>query len=136
MIDEAHPYRFQDAQEPLTIRADRGLLKQAVRVLLDNAAKYTEAGDEIILSVGRTLSEEQESSEQGHIYLQVQDSGRGMNEADVSHIFDRFYRAEDARSYQGTGLGLSIAKWIIDKHGAHFEVLSREGLGTRMRVVL
>lgn len=130
MIDEAHPYRFipysgEDGSgiQEVPASVDRGLLKQAIRILVDNAAKYTDGGDEIVLSVGKT-------------YLQVQDTGRGMQEAEVMHIFERFYRSEDVRQTKGTGLGLSIAKWIVDKHGAHFEVLSRTGLGTRIRVVL
>lgn len=128
MIDEAHVYRLKlpENQVP-TIQADPGLLKQAVRVLIDNAAKYTKAHDEIILSVG--VSE-------GRPFIQVQDSGIGMAEADVSHMFERFYRADEARSFEGTGLGLSIAKWIVDKHGGHFEILSRPDLGTRIKIVL
>ena len=47
-------------------------------------------------------------------YIQVQDSGMGMAEVDVKHMFERFYRADDTRKVQGTGLGLSIAKWIVD----------------------
>ncbi|MCR4656309.1 MAG: HAMP domain-containing histidine kinase [Lachnospiraceae bacterium] len=124
MIDEKHIYRYAaDSGSPVYCMADKGLLKQAVRILVDNAAKYTGEGDEIMLSAGKT-------------WLQVQDTGRGIQESDVAHIFDRFYRSEDVRSFQGTGLGLSIAKWIIDKHGAHFEVLSRKDLGTRIRIVL
>jgi alcohol dehydrogenase YqhD (iron-dependent ADH family) len=53
-----------------------------------------------------------------------------------AHIFERFFRADDVRASAGTGLGLSIAKWIVDKHGGHFEVLSRKDLGTRIRIVL
>ena len=127
MIDEDHVYRLRESGETLTVQADQGLLKQAVRILLDNAAKYTAKGDEIILSCGR---------QEGHVYLQVQDTGIGMAEADVEHMFERFYRADEARSYEGTGLGLSIAKWIVDKHGGHFEIVSREELGTRIRIVL
>ncbi|MBQ6292988.1 MAG: sensor histidine kinase [Lachnospiraceae bacterium] len=127
MIDEDHVYRLQVSGEALTLQADQGLLKQAVRILLDNAAKYTAKGDEIILSCGR---------QEGQVYLQVQDTGIGMAEADVEHMFERFYRADEARSFEGTGLGLSIAKWIVDKHGGHFEIVSREELGTRIRIVL
>ncbi len=58
-----------------------------------------------------------------------------MKERDVKHMFDRFYRSDEARSYEGTGLGLSIAKWIVDKHGAYFEIVSREDLGTRIDIV-
>ena len=127
MIDEAHIYRFQPAEPDIRIQADPGLLKQAVRILLDNAAKYTAPGDEIILKCG---------SEAGRPFLQVQDTGIGMARTDVEHMFERFYRADEARSVEGTGLGLSIAKWIVDKHGGHFEVLSREDIGTRIRIVL
>ena len=127
MIDEDHIYRLRESGEALPVQADQGLLKQAVRILLDNAAKYTAKGDEIILSSGR---------QDGRVYLQVQDTGIGMAEADVKHMFERFYRADEARRFEGTGLGLSIAKWIVDKHGGHFEIVSREDLGTRIRIVL
>ena len=126
MIDEKHVYRFRQVDDP-TVQVDAGLLKQAVRILIDNAAKYTKEGDEIILSCG---------TENGNPYLQVQDCGIGMAESDAQHMFERFYRADKARSYEGTGLGLSIAKWIVDKHNGHFEVLSRQDLGTRIRIVL
>ena len=128
LIDEEHPYRFRDASELITIDADRTLLKQAVRILVDNAAKYTNKNDEIILGVGRT--------EDDRPYLMVQDTGIGMTQTDVEHMFERFYRADEARSFQGTGLGLSIAKWIVDRHGGHFEVVSRTELGTRIMIVL
>ena len=127
MIDEAHPYRFRPAEPDVVISADPALLKQAVRILLDNAAKYTAAGDEILLSAGQ---------ENARPYLSVQDSGIGMAQADMEHMFERFYRADEARSFEGTGLGLSIAKWIVDKHGGHFEILSRQELGTRIRIFL
>ena len=59
-----------------------------------------------------------------------------MAGSDAQHMFERFYRADKARSFEGTGLGLSIAKWIVDKHRGHFEVLSRQDIGTRIRIVL
>ena len=127
MIDENHLYRLTGTDKQLHVQADAGLLKQAVRVLVDNAAKYTRAGDEIFLSWGR---------EGGEVFLQVQDSGIGMGEADIQHMFERFFRADEARGYAGTGLGLSIAKWIVDRHKGHFEILSRPGLGTRIRILL
>ncbi len=128
MVDEQHPYRLLRPEENVLIQADATLLKQAVRILVDNAAKYTREHDEILLSYGR--------EENGCPYLQVQDTGIGMAQTDVEHMFERFYRADDARSYEGTGLGLSIAKWIVDKHKGHFEILSRTALGTRIRIVL
>ena len=128
MIDEEHPYRFAEPEENIHINGDASMLKQAVRILVDNAAKYTEKGDEIKLSVGR--------NDEGRPYLQVQDSGIGMAEADVQHMFERFYRSDEVRKTQGTGLGLSISKWIVDRHKGHFEILSRTELGTRIRIVL
>ncbi len=128
MIDEDHPYRFKPCDDDILINADEGMLKQAVRILIDNAAKYTNKGDEIALSVGR--------NDEGHPYLRVQDTGIGMADNDMEHMFERFYRADEARNTQGTGLGLSIAKWIVDKHKGHFEVTSVTGLGTRISIVL
>ena len=128
MIDEKHIYRFTKPSEDFCATVDAALLKQAVRILADNAAKYTHEGDEIVFSLGRT--------DEGKIYLQVQDMGIGMAEADVEHMFERFYRADEARAQQGTGLGLAIAKWIVDKHRGCFQILSRTDLGTRVRIIL
>ncbi len=128
MIDENHRYRLEVPDREITLTADEGLLKQAVRILTDNAAKYTKEGDEIILSAGTT--------ESGAPYLQVQDTGVGIAGSEIPRIFDRFYRSDEVRSSTGTGLGLSIAKWIIDKHNGHFEVLARPALGTRIRIVM
>lgn len=128
MIDENHIYRFKACDERIMVHADLGLLKQAFRILIDNAAKYTKSGDEIIISVGR--------NEEAAPYIQVQDTGIGMAEKDVANMFERFYRSDEVRNFQGTGLGLSIAKWIVDKHQGHFDILSRTELGTRIRIVL
>ena len=128
MIDEAHRYRFKDSGEAAEVTIDPGLMKQAVRILIDNAAKYTPEGEESLLSYGK--------NEKGDPFLQVQDLGQGISESELPHIFERFFRADEARGSAGTGLGLSIAKWIVDKHGGHFEVLTRKDLGTRIRIVL
>ena len=128
MIDENHIYKFVPAEESVKVSVDEGLIKQAVRILVDNASKYTKEKDEIILKVG--------TGDNNTAFLQVQDSGIGMKEADVEHMFERFYRADEARSFNGTGLGLSIAKWIVDKHEGHFEIVSREELGTRIGIYL
>ena len=128
MIDEGHIYRLSCPEDPVYVMADEGMLKQAVRILADNAAKYTKEKDEIILTVG--------ISNDSQVYLQVQDTGIGMKETDIEHMFERFYRSDEARSFGGTGLGLSIAKWIVDKHEGYFEITSREELGTRIRIML
>ncbi len=128
MIDEKHRYRLSDSGLWAEVLIDPGLMKQAVRILVDNAAKYTPEGEEIQLSYGM--------DEKGSPYLQVQDLGQGISESELPHIFERFFRADEARGSAGTGLGLSIAKWIVDKHEGHFEVLSVRDLGTRIRIVL
>ncbi len=126
MIDEAHPYRL-DLQAAATVNADLAMLKQAVRILVDNAAKYTEPGGEITLRL-RQVGEE--------AYMDVQDSGIGIASQDAPHVFERFYRSDPARKKGGSGLGLSIAQWIIDQHGGHIELLSYEGIGTRISICL
>jgi signal transduction histidine kinase len=128
MIDEDHPYKIRTYGSPINVQADPGLIKQAVRILVDNAAKYTEKGDDILLASG--------INDNGRPFLMVQDSGIGMKEADVQHMFDRFYRADEARTREGTGLGLSIAKWIVEKHKGSFTVISRTDLGTRISINL
>ena len=127
LIDETHHYLIRKTDREIPVTADQGLLKQAVRILTDNASKYTPAGKDITLSCGLANDGP---------WIQVQDSGIGMSSDDVRHMFERFYRSDEVRAYAGTGLGLSIAKWIVDRHRGHFEILSRTELGTRVRICL
>lgn len=129
MIDENHTYEFKGS-ENAEADADEAMLKQAVRILVDNAAKYTDKGDRITLGCG--------FNDEGRPMLYVQDNGIGMSSEDVKHVFERFYRADNARYSKagGSGLGLSIAKWIIDRHGGYFDILSRKDIGTRITVIL
>lgn len=129
MIDGNHTYEFKSSGN-IEADADEAMLKQAVRILVDNAAKYTDKGDGITLGCGY--------NDDGRPMLYVQDNGIGMSSEDVKHVFERFYRADNARysKAQGSGLGLSIAKWIIDRHGGYFDVLSRKDIGTRITVIL
>lgn len=129
MIDSNHHWLLE-APVPLTIWADRDMLKQAMRILSDNAAKYTAQGGEIQLRV-RLDSE-------GRATVSVRDSGMGIRPEDAPHVFQRFYRADPARSRQsgGAGLGLSIASWVISQHGGYLEVYSWEGVGSRFTIVL
>ena len=128
MIDEDHEWR-QGSMTPAPVSADPALIKQAARILVDNAVRYTPEGGSIRLSAGTV---------DGRAFFEVQDGGIGIAEEDVPRIFDRFFRADPARARAsgGTGLGLSIARWIVERHDGHFEVISRNELGTRIRVVL
>lgn len=129
MIDPNHQWELE-AAPGLMLQADRDMIKQALRILTDNAAKYTPAGGEIRLRTYR--------DEAGRCCIAVRDSGMGIRAEDAPHVFQRFYRADPARSRQsgGAGLGLSIASWIIDQHGGYLEVYSWEGVGSRFTIVL
>ncbi|MGL4453252.1 MAG: sensor histidine kinase [Sarcina sp.] len=129
MIDDTHVYEFID-NEDILILGDRKLLKQTARILVENAIKYTEKNGRVIFKVGKTENNEN--------YFVIEDNGIGIDEKDVPHIFERFFRADSARVRKdgGTGLGLSIAKWIVDSHNGYFGVLSRKGIGTRITVFL
>ena len=128
MIDPAHNYSF-DGGGGVTARGDASLLKQTARILCENAKKYTPEGGDIVL---RAFVKD------GRPGFSVQDSGIGIASEDLPHVFERFYRADDSRARQtgGTGLGLAIAKWIVDRHGAHFDVVSRKDVGTRISVIM
>lgn len=97
-------------------------------ILLENAVKYSHEKGEIILT-GKI--------ENGHTVVSVIDHGLGISEKDLPHIFDRFYRADEARTHADTGgygLGLSIAKRIVDMHRAHISIRSKKEHGTTISV--
>ena len=129
MIDSNHKWEIA-AKEEVMAYGDIAMLKQATRILVDNAAKYTPEGNMITLKAVK--------DGKGAPVIIVQDNGIGIAGQDMSHIFDRFYRSDPARGRQqgGTGLGLSIAKWIVDRHGGFFDVVSREDIGTRISIHL
>ncbi len=122
MIDSSHSFDARVSE--VSVSADRALIKQALRILVDNAIKYTEPGGHITVAVKK---------DGGSALLSVQDDGIGIVPEAVPKIFDRFYRADESRTRAtgGAGLGLSIAKWITSRHSGNMEVLSREGIGTR-----
>lgn len=128
MIDSLHKYVLE-VKDGINVVADEDLIKQSVRILVDNAVKYSKENTVIRLSAGR---------EGRDIVYAVTDEGCGMSAEDVGHMFERFYRSDSARNSQtgGTGLGLSIAKWIVDAHKGKIEVISRPGIGTRIAVHL
>lgn len=128
MIDEKHHYKYEETGSVMVF-GDCDMLKQSARILIDNAAKYTKEHEDIIIRVGVWRD--------GSPFYGIQDNGIGMTSQDVAHAFDRFYRADAVRNSKtgGTGLGLSIAKWIVDRHQGYYDIVSREGLGTRFSVI-
>lgn len=115
--------------ENLRIYADRKLLKQALRALVDNAVKYTPEKGTIQLAASDNDTE---------VKIHVTDTGIGISENELPKIFDRFYRADEDRSQEkgGSGLGLSIVKWIVDVHGGNIAVESEKGKGTSVSIYL
>ena len=118
--------------EPVRVRGDEESLRRVALILLDNALKYTPVGSEeeagrVIVSLERV---------NGQAALRVRDTGIGMEPADLEHIFDRFYRADRARSRQGTGLGLPIAQALVEQLGGRITAESTSGIGTTFSVWL
>lgn len=112
---------------PAVIRGDRAQLKQIIVNLLDNAIRFTPSGGGVAL---RTASDASGS------VLEVTDTGIGIPAASIPHVFDRFYRVDEARSREdgGAGLGLSIVKSICSAHGAEVDVESLISDGSSFRV--
>jgi two-component system, OmpR family, phosphate regulon sensor histidine kinase PhoR len=113
------------------ILADETRLEEVLHNLLENAVKYSRENGEIRLHA--------EQLDDGQIALSVSDSGIGIGKNDLPRIFERFYRADKARSpesIRGTGLGLSIVKHIAQRHGGRVEAESELGRGTTIRVIL
>jgi len=130
MVDPAHEFILKNEGTPVMAYGDYAMIKQTARILTDNAVKYTPEGNEIYFSAY--------TDEKGVPVFEVQDTGIGIAPEDLPKVFERFYRADDARNRKtgGTGLGLSIAKWIVDRHGGHFDIKSYPDAGTRFSVFL
>jgi signal transduction histidine kinase len=128
MLDCDHDIKSMKVED-ISIKADRKLIKEAIRVLMDNSIKYTPKGGTVDLSCYTSGS---------HAVIEISDTGVGISKEDMPHIFDRFYRADKARTKEtgGTGLGLAIAKWIVLKHKGSIEVESGIEAGTKFKVML
>lgn len=115
--------------EPLALRADETRLHEVLHNLVENAVKYSHENGQIHLQATKRGDE---------VVLSVADNGFGISKADLPRIFERFYRADKARSRElgGTGLGLAIVKHIIQLHGGRVEAESELGRGTTIRVML
>jgi signal transduction histidine kinase len=116
--------------ENVEIKADKYNLNDLLVILLDNAIKYSPEKKTIKVEAKRT---------DGSVWLVVKDEGMGISKKDVPHIFERFYRADSARSKDGIGgygLGLSIAKKIAEMHRGSISVKSQLGKGTTFTVKL
>lgn len=104
---------------------DGPLMTRLVANLLDNAIRYGRRGGFARLTLKR---------DGGDILLCVCDNGAGIRPEELTHIWERFWRADASRNSPGTGLGLSISKWIIERHGGRANVESAPGKGTKISI--
>jgi signal transduction histidine kinase len=112
-------------KEPVLIHGDEEKLFMAVSNIVDNACKYTPDGGHVVVSV--QLKDKRQAK------IEVADSGVGIDQKDIKHIFDRFQRANDVLQGHvgGTGLGLYLARKIMELHNGSIEATSKKSHGTQ-----
>jgi heavy metal sensor kinase len=130
-LAEAKQIGFQEqiSRDSMWIRGDASSLRRLFLILIDNAVKYTPASGQVEVSLQRN---------DGYAVAQVRDTGIGISETDLPNVFERFYRADKARTRElgGVGLGLSIGRWITEVHAGTIEVHSSPGRGSIFEVRL
>src|SRR5947208_2049329 len=112
---------FTERLEPTLVTASPEQVERAVTNLLDNAIKWSPADGEVEVALREGV-------------LSVRDQGPGFEERDLPHVFDRFYRADDARRQPGSGLGLAIVRQAVEAHGGHAEAANDPRGGARLEV--
>lgn len=120
--------RFVTGHLP-TVIGNPDRIEQILVILLDNAKKYTPEGGSITIETEYSEIDEK-------VYVSVKDTGQGIHEYDIDHIFDRFFKADRARGKKGTGLGLAIAKELLNYMGESITVESEYGKGTTFTFTL
>ena len=126
---DAHRLRFSTSVLPddLAFNADAQRLRQVLSNLVANAVRHSPDGGRVIVRV---------TAVNGQTQIEVIDDGPGIDPAERARVFERFYRADAARSGGGSGLGLAIARWIVELHGGTIEAEPAEPTGCRMVVEL
>ena len=119
--------QYPEGNTQINVLGDEARLSQVVDNLLSNAMQYTDVGDRITVSL--VLAEDTVS-------LCVADTGMGIPEAELSRVFERFYRGDKSRRGDGTGLGLAIVREIVEAHNGTITVESVVGVGTRFLITL
>jgi heavy metal sensor kinase len=130
-LAEAKQIAFQEqiSRDSMWIQGDASSLRRLFLILIDNAVKYTPASGQVEVSLQRN---------DGFAVAEVRDTGIGITEADLPNVFERFYRADKARTRElgGVGLGLSIGRWIAEVHAGTIEVRSAPGRGSIFQIRL
>jgi len=124
-----HGLELSATAENVAVRGDREQLQQVIVILLDNAVRYTSDGGRIHVQARRDGS---------NAIVTVHDTGIGIGEQELERVFERFYRADEARNRQagGVGLGLAIARELVMRHGGRISVESTEGAGSTFTIQL
>ena len=118
----------RSSSSKLSIRGDKSRIEQVIRIILDNAIKYSKDN-----SIIETHVEIENSNK---LVIFVQDYGKGIKEYDLKNLFQRFYRSNDVSEIPGTGLGLAIAKDLVTLHNGTIDVSSKYGEGTIFKIIL
>ncbi|ODA42743.1 ATP-binding protein [Desulfosporosinus sp. BG] len=128
LISQKHLIQYTSVGE-ISLLADRKMIKQMLRALIDNSVKFTPENGSITLLA---------YSNNNSVNINIKDTGIGIPSQEVIRIFDRFYRTDKARAKEtgGSGLGLAIVKWIVDAHKGKIAVESNIGEGTNITVEL
>jgi len=124
---EASDLKVTTELRPAFVEADRARLEQVVRNLLVNALKFTPAGGNITVSVAAT---------NGNAELTVEDSGPGIADDELPHLFERFWRGRSSGGASGSGVGLAVVAELVRAHGGQIEASGRPGGGARFTVSL
>jgi signal transduction histidine kinase len=127
LANRTHSVSFTHSGSFSPVMIDRNLMRRALLNLLTNAVKYSPSARVVYFNLDMDEAA-------GLLSIQIRDEGIGIPEDDLTHLFDTFFRASNARHIPGTGLGLAIVKRAVDAHRGTISVHSEIGLGTTFSI--